>query len=190
MEISKEYFEKKLTRLYNLYSRESKEVGEKKVKSISENYYELLRQFTLPVLEKAIFRWEYSQHKKFPTPVEIKIKCDEVNKFYESIKSYRVHDLVCEHREYFLRKNFMQSKKEESLCMQPSVEYIKDQIHRAGEGMGAQMEFDSLKKHAEMSTRDYGKVLCPWHQSLARARHRPGDIEDIQCQDWVKRIMD
>jgi len=188
--MSKEFIEKKLIRLYNMYSIEPEEIGEKKVKAISTRYCDLLKKYKINVIDTAIYKWERSDKKKFPTPVEIKIKCDEVNKFYESIKSYRLHDLVCEHRDYFLRKNFMQSKKEESLCMQPSVEFLQEQIHRAGEGMGAQMEFDSLKKHAEMSNRDYGKVLCPWHQSLARARHRPGDIEDIQCQDWVKRIMD
>lgn len=190
MEISKEYVERKLIKLYNLYSIEPEEVGERKVKAIVNNYYSLLKSFTFNVIEKSIYNWEYSEKKRFPSPIEIKKKCEETTRFLDSIKSYRLHDLICEHREYFLRKSFLQSKKEASLCMQPSVEFLQEQIHRAGEGMGAQMEFDSLKKHAEMSTRDYGKVLCPWHQSLARARHRPGDIEDIQCQDWVKRIMD
>lgn len=190
MEISKEYVERKLIKLYNLYSIEPEDLIEKKVKSLSARYCDLLNKYKMHVVDKAIFEWERSEHKKFPSPIELKVKCDKVEKFIDSIKSYRLHDLVCEHREYFLRKSFMQSRKEESLCMQPSVEFLQEQIHRAGEGMGAQMEFDSLKKYAEMSNRDYGKVLCPWHQSLARARHRPGDIEDIQCQDWVKRIMD
>lgn len=96
-----------------------------------------------------------------------------------------LHNFVCNHRSYFKKHGFNQSDQEEWLCLKKSVEAIQEELKNCGSLLLAEIELDNLEKWAEESIKDYGEILCEWHQRLAMARHdRTRGADDLFCRKW------
>lgn len=181
MTISKEMLEGKLKKLYSFYTLDSKDIADKKILTVLERYHLLIRNFDENALNKALNAWITENNSSFPTPMQLKIKCCQVEKkqgktdrrFIAEQKNKEevgMSAFICENEKYFNLKGLVQTQKESELCNLKSIHDVE------------MMHIDKLKKDLENSRRDYGLFLCEWHQLLVHAKISPNSHQAMLCK--------
>lgn len=164
--------------LEKTYLRLAKFIDDAHLQKQAMAYHEKLRYIEEHIFVKVCRRWS---QEKIPTVLNILHECKELEIISKenSLESSNLLSFLCDHFLFFSKHNFTQNEKEVKMCSLENLDMIK---FKSEEHDG----FKNLNRLMIDSKKQFGSVLCEWHQQLAIARFNPDSHQGWWCKKMIE----